>query len=224
MDFQVATVYLDVKKVLRRAEGDILEVGCGAQPYRHLIPPGVNYCACDSEESRKFSYKTEGVIYFDGRNFPFSQETFDMVFHTHVLEHVYDCALFLSECHRVLASRGRMFFTVPFAVRYHYIPNDYWRYTPACLEKLLKAAGFTNIDIHAKGSDLVVALTKLNTVFYRIIFKKHKRPVWRLAAPLFFCSLFGLPILFMTVLGHLCLLLKLGSPDDPLGYSVYCEK
>ena len=225
LDFQVATVYPDVKKTLRKSSGDILEIGCGAQPYRHLIPQGVNYYACDTKDSERFSYKKiDGVISYDGRSFPFPESKFNMVFHTHVLEHVYDCSFFLSECYRVLRSGGRMFFAIPFAARYHYIPDDYWRFTPACLEKLLMSAGFTNIDIVAKGSDVVVAVAKTNAIFQRIIFKNYSFFIWRITARLFFGVLFALPVLLLTVLGHLCLLLKWGSSDDPLGYSVYCEK
>ena len=37
---------------------------------------------------------------------------------------------------------GRLLLTVPFAARWHYIPHDYWRFTPSGLERLLSAAGF----------------------------------------------------------------------------------
>lgn len=225
LDFQVATVYPEIKKFLKNTKNNILEIGCGAQPYRHLIPKDVNYCALESLEHGKFGYqKNKDILYYDGKNFPFPDNRFSFIFHTEVLEHVYDLGPFLSECHRVLIPEGRMFFTIPFAVRYHYIPNDYWRFTPSCLEKLLQKAGFKNIVFVIRGSDITVTISKLTAIFYRIIFKKYRFFLAQLTIQLLFGILLILPILFLTFLGHLSLLFKLGSSDDPLGYSVHCVK
>jgi hypothetical protein len=35
----------------------------------------------------------------------------------------------------------------------------------------------------------------------------------------FFALLFAVPILLLTLIGNLTILLKSGSPDDPLGYT-----
>ena len=35
---------------------------------------------------------------------------------------------------------------MPFAARWHFIPHDYWRFTPSGLERLLSAAGFTRMS------------------------------------------------------------------------------
>jgi len=224
-DLQVATTYRDVKRALKDVKNDILEIGCGLQPYRYLIPKHIKYYAIDWKDSSVFSYhKAKDVIYYNGKIFPFKTEVFDFIFHTEVLEHIYDLNLFLSECYRVALKNGKMFFTIPFAARYHYIPHDYWRLTPASIEKLLKSAGFRNIVITNKGSDVTVAISKLNIIFYRIIFKKYDYYILKIINVLFFGGLFIAPIIFLTITGHLSILLRIGSPDDPLGYSVYCEK
>ena len=64
------------------------------------------------------------------------------------MEHVPEPAGFLAEASRCLRPGGRLLLTVPFAARWHYIPHDYWRFTPSALERLLSAAGFDRIAIY----------------------------------------------------------------------------
>ncbi len=224
-DLEVATTYWDVKEFLSRTKKNVLEVGCGLKPYRHLVPAETKYFAIDSENSQaRFCYKTDGVQYYKGSTFPVQNSVFDSIFHTEVLEHIYDPHKFLSECSRVLSVPGRMFFTVPFAARYHYIPNDYWRFTPASLERLLKETGFKSITVKPRGSDVTVAISKVNAVFFRLILSGTGNPVLRMIYIVFFGFFFAAPIILMTIIGHLSILFKIGSTDDPLGYSVYCVK
>ena len=61
---------------------------------------------------------------------------------TETLEHVSRPVRFLAEARRCLSPGGRLMLTVPFAARWHYIPHDYWRFTPSGLRQLLTDAGF----------------------------------------------------------------------------------
>jgi SAM-dependent methyltransferase len=205
--------------------GKVLEVGCGLQPYRHLLPRKTEYYALDWEKADiHFGYEAKDVLYYDGTRFPFKDGVFNLVFHTEVLEHVYHLAPFLSECHRVLADDGRMLFTVPFAARNHYIPHDYWRLTPASITRLLQEARFADIVVVPRGGDIAVAIHKINSVCYRIIFRNIPHKTLHMVNRVFFTLLFAAPIVLLTLVGNLSILLKLGSPDDPLGYTVYCRK
>jgi hypothetical protein len=112
----------------------------------------------------------------------------------------------------------------PFAARNHYIPHDYWRLTPASITRLLQEAHFADIAVVPRGSDVAVAMHKINSLFYRIIFRNIPHRILRRANRLFFSILFAAPIVLLTLVGHLSILLKAGSPDDPLGYTVYCRK
>jgi len=225
LDLEVLTTYKDVKNFLKGTRNNVIEVGCGLKPYRHLVPPGVCYRAIDWERSQTcFHYKSSDVLYYSGDIFPLQDNSSDFIFHTEVLEHVYDLRLFISECNRVLSANGSMFFTVPFAARYHYIPNDYWRFTPASLERLLKETGFNYVMVKPRGSDVAVAISKLNAILFRLVLKRTGNPVSRIINMFFFGVLFIVPIALLTIIGHVSILLKIGSPDDPLGYSVYCGK
>ena len=117
-DLEVCTVYRDLRKAFKETAGKVLEIGCGLQPYRHLLSRQTEYYALDWEGSDvHFAYRTKDVLYYDGSKFPFKDEKFNLVFHTEVLEHIYHLEPFLSECYRVLTKEGQMLFTVPFAAR-----------------------------------------------------------------------------------------------------------
>jgi SAM-dependent methyltransferase len=225
LDLEVCTVYRDLKRAFQDTAGKVLEVGCGLQPYRHLLPHHTEYYALDWEKAdAHFDCRARDVVYYDGTRFPFEEGMFNLVFHTEVLEHIYDLAPFLSECRRVLADDGRMLFTVPFAARNHYIPHDYWRLTPASITRLLQEACFADIAVVPRGSDIAVAVHKVNSLFYRMIFRNIPNRILRGVNRVFFSLLFAAPVVLLTLVGHLSILLKAGSPDDPLGYTVYCRK
>jgi SAM-dependent methyltransferase len=213
LDLQVASVRRHLRPWLQGRSGTLLEVGCGAQPYRYLVPADCRYTGLDWEEAEaNFSYRLPDTVYYQGELFPFDNGSFDNLFHTEVLEHIYQSGQFLSECRRVLKPSGVMFFTVPFQARYHYIPHDYFRYTPAALQRMLAEAGFRQIEITPRGSDLTVAAYKCVSVTYR----------WMRSGPV--GVLVGILLSPLTVLallvGAVSLRSSLGSPDDCLGYTV----
>ena len=53
------------------------------------------------------------------------------------LEHVFDVRRAVDEMLRVLAPGGVIVLSVPMDFRIHAYPDDYWRLTPSCLERLL---------------------------------------------------------------------------------------
>lgn len=53
------------------------------------------------------------------------------------LEHVFEARRAVDEMIRVLAPGGIMIVSVPMEFRVHNYPADYWRFTPACIDRLL---------------------------------------------------------------------------------------
>jgi SAM-dependent methyltransferase len=156
------------------------------------------------------------TTYYDGSVFPFPDYTFDHLYLTEVLEHIYDLVPFLSECRRVLRPGGSLFLSVPFQARYHYIPHDYWRFTPAALERLLSDVGFQHIEIRPRGTDISVACYKILCVLYRwLLGRASTKLLGLLMAPVGGAAL---------AIGHLSLKTGLGSQDDTLGYIVVASK
>lgn len=212
-DLQVASVLQHLVPWLREIEGHVLELGCGGQPYRHYISSNCIYRGLDWEKTKEyFGYEAPDTIYYNGDIFPFEDGSFDNIFHTEVLEHVYNVDVFLSECRRVLKTGGAMFFSIPFQARYHYIPYDYWRFTPAALRCLLIQAGFKEITIVSRGNDISVAIYKNISVIYRWVRSGIIGKVF---------GVLSIPILIVLLLwGHFSLNVRIGSKDDCLGYIV----
>jgi SAM-dependent methyltransferase len=171
LDLQAASVWRDLRILLADAHGDVLDVGSGAQPYRPLLPRGVRYRAIDDAAAEDdFGYAMPDTEYFSGERWPVGDASVDVVLSTETLEHVPRPAEFLAQARRVLRDGGRIVLTVPFSARWHYIPHDYWRYTPSSLRNLLEAAGFTNVVVHARGNALTVACAKVMALVLPALF------------------------------------------------------
>ncbi len=89
-------------------------------------------------------------INFD-KEFPIKTNTYNDALLFNVLEHVWDTRNVLSESYRILSPGGNLYGLVPFMIRYHKDPTDYWRFTDESLCKLLGEAGFEDIEVHAQG-------------------------------------------------------------------------
>lgn len=106
------------------ADYNVLEVGPGGSPYpRSDVFLELNYeDEYDAEMQRSFSepLKTDKkVVYYDGGVFPFSDNEFDYVIASHVLEHVPDVPFFIGELNRV-APKGYIEFPT---IYYDYLYN-----------------------------------------------------------------------------------------------------
>lgn len=166
LDLQVHTVRARLAPWLAARRGSLLEVGCGAMPYRPLVPAGCRYQGLDwAGAASAFGYAEKDVALFDGETFPFPDASFDAVFHTEVLEHVPDPQACLAERRRVLGPGGELFLTVPFQARFHYIPHDSWRVTPSGLARLLTRAGFAGVAVAPRGTGVTAVFRLLRGGF-----------------------------------------------------------
>ncbi len=223
VDLQFGSIWRDLAVLLPRVHGTLADVGCGAQPFRDLIQPSVRYIAVDIDEAEtQFGYRTADTRYFQGGVLPIEDSEVDTVLCTETLEHVLEPGSFLRELERVLAKHGQLVMTVPFAARWHFVPHDYWRYTPSGLKHLLAAAGFRDVRIHARGGALAVASYKVLGYVLLLLVGHGRRGV---AAALW--CLLGiclLPVAALAVLlGNLGLIYP-GTAEDTLGYTVLARK
>jgi SAM-dependent methyltransferase len=217
-DFQVRTVHAHVKAFLSGLSGSVLDLGCGEGPYRHLLGAGARYIGVDFEGSGHFEYAgVPDVIHYDGKKLPFDTASIDHVLCTEVLEHCPAPDQIVREIHRVLRPGGTALFTVPWSARYHYIPHDYFRYTPSKLEMLFK--DFPSVRIEPRGTDLTSIASKLMVFALRPLMGVGRGP---LAVPL--AGALSPLAAGALAAGHLSLVFKIGSPDDPLGYTVWLTR
>ena len=218
LDLQAGSVWDDLVALLPTSRGVVLDVGCGAQPYRHLVPPEATYQAIDyAGADQHFGYSMPDTTYYQGDRWPVADASVDVVLCTEALEHVPEPAVFLAEAARSLKPGGRLLLTVPFAARWHYIPHDYWRFTPSGLQRLLSAAGFERVAVFARGNVLTVACYKVMALLLPLLMPQGKSLAKRV--PLLACGALALP--FVVALGTIgTLSLKFGKGgDDCLGYT-----
>ena len=217
-DLQASSIWHDLKILLAGCEGAVLDVGCGAQPYRSLLPEGLQYTGIDTADAgRDFGYHITDGIYFHGTRWPVATGNFDTVFATETLEHVESPEEFLSEARRVLKPNGFLILTIPFAARWHYIPHDYWRFTPSGLRKILVQAGFEVPVVYARGNEITVACYKVMALILMLLLGKQKSMLVTMMLQLAGCFLLPLLILLAAV-GQLSLRGRGGN--DCLGYTV----
>ena len=219
LDLQILTIYKDVKKYLPGYQGNVLDIGCGQSPYKFLLNKDkTKYYGIDIVDADSFGYNNPEITSFDGKNIPFNNEMFDAVICTEVLEHVQEFQYLIDEIYRTTKKGAEAIVTIPWSARYHYIPYDFFRYTPSSLKTMFSK--FAEVKITPRGSDFSVVGSKVIVIFFRGFFPPRK---WKYIFLPFY--LVGLPILILSIIiAHLAILFKMGSIDDPLGYTIVLKK
>jgi len=220
VDFQFSTIHRHMRRFLPTLSGRVVDIGAGGSPFRHLLrADATEYVGLDIHDAERFGYANANILRFDGTHIPFATESVDHFVCTEVLEHVEDPVPLLREMHRILRSGGRGVITVPWSARYHYIPHDFHRFTPSRLTSMLSM--FSAVSIEPRGTDLTTIVSKLVVAYARLLTPRRRAALLGTLAPaILLAPLLGLLIIW----GHLSVLLKLGSTDDPLGYSMWVQK
>ena len=161
------------------------------------------------------------TTYYDGERWPIHDATVDVVLSTETLEHVPDPPQYLAEAFRCLKPGGELILTVPFAARWHFIPHDYWRFTPSGLRRLLSAAGFTEIAVFARGNAVTVACYKVMALLLRFVMPQTDAR-WK-SLVLRFIGALTLPLLLLLAL-FANISLAFDGGDDCLGYTVVASR
>jgi SAM-dependent methyltransferase len=218
-DIQAGSAWRDLSAVLASFQGTVLDVGCGAQPFRSLVNPQASYVGIDTDAAKaNFGYEMPDTTYFSGDTWPIADASMNVVLCTETLEHVLETRRFLAEAARCLVSGGTLVLTVPFAARWHFIPYDYWRFTPSSFNHLLTTTGFQNVRVYARGNALTVACYKVMTLVLLLLMPQNMSPISGLLLRL--AGLVFLP-LFVLVAAVANLSLLGPGGDDCLGYTVF---
>lgn len=130
-----------------RLGGVLLDVGCGAQPYRHHYFGHVQrYIGCDYDGGRgpvEFTCPADKV--------PLNDASVDSILCTEVLEHVPDPMKVWKEFYRLLKPGGQVLLSTPMYWPPHELPYDFYRYPEHGLRYLAEESGFEILEIKHRG-------------------------------------------------------------------------
>jgi SAM-dependent methyltransferase len=130
--------------------GTLLDVGCGAKPYRNFFPSLEKYIGLEyPPSSGETQYHPD--IWSDGQCLPIRSEIADAILATQVLEHLSNPNAFFHEGFRVLRPGGVLILTTNQEWGIHKAPFDFYRYTSFGLQYLARTAGFQIVSLDARG-------------------------------------------------------------------------
>ena len=128
--------------------GHLIDIGCGAKPYKDLIAPYVScHIGIDLPDSPhdKSNVDLIGSAY----QIPANDGSFDSAICSAVLEHLEEPEQALRECYRVLKAGGVAIYSVPFIWHLHEEPRDFYRYSKYGLKYLFEKVGFQVVELKA---------------------------------------------------------------------------
>lgn len=207
-----------LRKVMQRLaasvpDGQILDIGCGYQPYRRLFRTN-RYVGLD------ISLERHPMVVGDARFLPFKDNTFDGIICSEVIEHVFEKEKVLEEIRRVLRAGGWVILTAPMSWGLHYEPYDFWRFTPYSLRRMLEDQGFQVVRMEKVGGLFSLIGSRLVEGIGLAVWRKLKWLPQKLRHGMIL--LFSIPTSVMfAFIGDV---LDKFIPTDAIGYAVQAVK
>lgn len=148
--------------------GRLLDVGCGKKPYKRLFSNVSEYIGIDIENPGHDHSNEDIDVFYDGKVFPFTDNSFDSVLTNQVFEHVFNPAEFITEIYRVLKPGGQLLLTVPFMWDEHEQPYDFGRYSSFGIKHVLTNNNFEVLTYYK-------SCTGISAVFQLFILNLYKK-------------------------------------------------
>lgn len=129
-----------------KLHGKVLDLGAGTvrSSYFNFFRKQSEYVVTSVDISAE--RKPDVVANLEDR-LPLKSGEYDFVLCFNLLEHIYHHQQLLIEISRVLKAGGALIGYVPFLVKYHPDPGDYYRYTEMGLHRLFQDTRFSDINI-----------------------------------------------------------------------------
>lgn len=167
-------------EIKQYAKGSLADVGCGNSPYKKILKPFITkYTGIDHQETQHD--KSNIDIFSTAYEIPVSNESFDTILCTAVLEHLENSESAIKEANRMLKKNGIAIYTIPFFWHLHEEPRDFFRYTKYGIKHIFEKNKFDIITIKPLsgfcvtfGQELVYYIwrfrrnNKLNPFYYLI--------------------------------------------------------
>jgi SAM-dependent methyltransferase len=148
-----------VATVSHLARGEVLDIGCGEQPFRSVFDGRIGRIwGLDHPRTLHPNEKIE--VFGTALSLPFRGGSFDTAICFQVLEHVPEPLRLLEEARRVLKPGSHLILTAPHIWNVHEQPHDYFRYTQFGLEHLFRKAGFEVVEVRPMAGYFVTAAAR----------------------------------------------------------------
>jgi SAM-dependent methyltransferase len=175
------------------AQGWLLDLGCGEQPYRDVFNHVERYIAFDLAPNSRMDVCGNAIA------LPFRDAVFDTVLCNEVLEHVPQPDTLMNEAARVLKPQGVLLLTTPQTWGLHLEPHDFCRYTKYGLRYLAEKTGLEVVDVAPTcGLWATLAQRLADTIVYTYAAGRSRwvaKPLCLLLAPVLMLG-YGLDKLF----------------------------
>jgi ubiquinone/menaquinone biosynthesis C-methylase UbiE len=170
----------NLKRIVRKLKGNILDLGCGNGEYSLLMAMKKKNKITSLDTNQELideikknirikKIKNITVVKGDAQELLFEKDSFDVVFCNTVLEHVPEPEKVIKESLRVLKKEGIFVVSIPFLQEVHGDPYDFQRYTPYGLKYQLEKQGFKQIKILCDyGSLNTIEYLLLGSIVWRV--------------------------------------------------------
>ena len=158
------------------------------------------------------------LLHFNNyKKLPFKKDFFDNIICFEVLEHTFNYNNLVKEMHRVLKIDGTLYLSVPFAAKFHFIPWDFFRYTPTSLKMIMENNNFEIVNFQRRGADFCVVFHYITVAILGMIFEK--KPIK------FIFGIILLPLaIFSAIFANISEYFDWGAPENTLGFFLVCKK
>lgn len=150
--------------------GKLLDFGCGSKPYKSMFRVD-EYIGVDYENEGHPHHNEQIDVFYNGKNIPFPDGTFDSVLCSEVFEHVFNLNEVIAELNRVTKTGGHMLITCPFVWNEHEVPHDFARYTLFALKDILEKNGYEVVS-STKSGNFITTLAQLRVLYFKQVFQK----------------------------------------------------
>ena len=125
---------------------------------------------CSSEKILKRGHynksyvKNENIIkipvdyYRDYRKLKLKNSSADLILIPNLMHHIFDYSILFKQCKKALKKNGKIYIFEPLLREIHQAPDDYFRFSPFAMEKVLIKAGFKNVKKNFSGGPFSAAM------------------------------------------------------------------
>lgn len=95
--------------------------------------------------------------HYDYRNIKIKKNSVDLIIIPNLMHHIFDHERLLLQCKNILKKGGKLYIFEPTLREIHQAPNDYFRFTPFSLRKILRKIGFSKTEHKYCGGPFTAA-------------------------------------------------------------------